>query len=198
MLGGAVLRPHAEGVQTFIILGQVGQSHSGSAPTNLNLSQLPCLQQFIWSTTRDGKTTLYRVVRCCWELTVRTWIAPVECFQKLLLHSMSYAGLRCTDMCCELRCTVFFYTMYCMAFLCGAVCDDVPLSNVHSLTVSVPLGQWWYVGQVRDHHHGTHQTNGTSLCSERHSKPIQHGDLQLTVVDHSQVGHWGEDKDNTC
>lgn len=62
-------------------------------------------------------------------------------------------------------------------------------TNKH-LTVSVPLGERGYIGEVGDNHHATRQTDGAALHTKGHWEPIEQGDLQLTGVDLSQMGHW--------
>ena len=62
------------------------------------------------------------------------------------------------------------------------------------LTISVPVGQWWQVGQVGDHHHGARQADGASLHSEADGEALQQGDLQLAGVHLCQVWHWVEEE----
>lgn len=59
-----------------------------------------------------------------------------------------------------------------------------------SLTVSVPLGDRRYVGEVGDDHHAAHQTDGAALHTEGHLEPIEQSHLQLTGMDLSQMRHW--------
>lgn len=61
-------------------------------------------------------------------------------------------------------------------------------------TVSVPLSEGWYIGEVGYNHHGTHQTDGAALHTEGNREPIEQADLQLTGMDLSQMRHcpWGK------
>lgn len=58
------------------------------------------------------------------------------------------------------------------------------------LTISVPLNNRWYVGEVRDNHHGRHQFDGAALHTKTDWEPVEQGDLELTGMDLSQMGHW--------
>lgn len=58
------------------------------------------------------------------------------------------------------------------------------------LTISVPLGNGWYVGEIGDHHHCTHQSDGVALHTKRHWEPVKQADIQLTGMDLSQMRHW--------
>lgn len=56
MLGGAVLGEDAEGVETLVVLGQLGQREAGHSSAHRHLHQLPGLQQLICSQTGDTVT----------------------------------------------------------------------------------------------------------------------------------------------
>lgn len=58
------------------------------------------------------------------------------------------------------------------------------------LTISVPLSKGWNIGKVRNNHHSTHKLDGVALHSKANWEPLEQGDLKLTGMDLSQMGHW--------